>query len=322
MAIYHIKQLCDQPIEAVAQRLRLNVVKHFALCPFHDDHHPSLYLNPKSNRFRCFSCGAHGDALDLTIKLLGCDLKGACQWLSTGSTLAVDEAPATPTSATPKNATPTAEKGGYHFDAQRYQRYFEHPWLSDAARRFLFHERRLHSGVVSWCRLTSYADWLQIPYYAISGQLVGVQRRYLGSDPKQPRFRFLKGADCHLYNLPVIQRLTPGEPLFIAEGPSDTWALLSSGRKAIGVPSATLLKVGDFEAIAPLLQSFRTPLHLYPDGDRAGEKLYRALLTVANGLGLCLVKHELPAGCKDFSDLWRQPHLAQALPVTRNLLKN
>ena len=159
MAIYHIKQLCDQPIEAVAQRLRLNVVKHFALCPFHDDHHPSLYLNPKSNRFRCFSCGAHGDVLDLAIKLLGCDLKGACQWLSTGSTLVVDEAPATSTYA----ASPS-DKGGYRFDAQRYQRYFEHPWLSDAAQHFLFQERRLHQGVVSWCRLTSYADWLQIPY--------------------------------------------------------------------------------------------------------------------------------------------------------------
>ena len=34
------------------------------LCPFHDDHHPSLGLTPDGRRFRCWSCGAKGNALD------------------------------------------------------------------------------------------------------------------------------------------------------------------------------------------------------------------------------------------------------------------
>ena len=33
-----------------------------ALCPFHDDHNPSLSF--KNRGFRCFSCGAHGDVID------------------------------------------------------------------------------------------------------------------------------------------------------------------------------------------------------------------------------------------------------------------
>jgi DNA primase len=38
--------------------------KFKALCPFHDDHNPSLELNPERQSFRCWSCGAGGDVFD------------------------------------------------------------------------------------------------------------------------------------------------------------------------------------------------------------------------------------------------------------------
>jgi hypothetical protein len=34
------------------------------LCPFHDDKNPSLVIQPEFNQFRCFACGAKGDAID------------------------------------------------------------------------------------------------------------------------------------------------------------------------------------------------------------------------------------------------------------------
>lgn len=40
-----------------------------SLCPFHDDTHPSMKLY--NDHFYCFACGAHGDVIDLTAKLLG-----------------------------------------------------------------------------------------------------------------------------------------------------------------------------------------------------------------------------------------------------------
>ena len=40
-----------------------------ALCPFHDDHHPSMKLNEEY--FFCFGCGAHGDVVALTAGLFG-----------------------------------------------------------------------------------------------------------------------------------------------------------------------------------------------------------------------------------------------------------
>ena len=39
-----------------------------ALCPFHDDHHPSLKLD---KRYYSFGCGEQGDVIDFTARYLG-----------------------------------------------------------------------------------------------------------------------------------------------------------------------------------------------------------------------------------------------------------
>ena len=64
-----------------------------ALCRFHDDHRPSMGF--KGGRFRCWSCGAHGDAVDITAKLLGLDPSGAVARLNEdfGLGLAIDRPP-------------------------------------------------------------------------------------------------------------------------------------------------------------------------------------------------------------------------------------
>ena len=40
-----------------------------ALCPFHEDRHPSLKLNP--DYYYCYGCGATGDVTDLVSRLFG-----------------------------------------------------------------------------------------------------------------------------------------------------------------------------------------------------------------------------------------------------------
>lgn len=35
-----------------------------SLCPFHDDHHPSFDVDPRRQRYRCWSCGKHGDVFN------------------------------------------------------------------------------------------------------------------------------------------------------------------------------------------------------------------------------------------------------------------
>ena len=61
------------PIIEVAQIIKLKKLSNHgrewkAICPFHSDRNPSLYLNPGKNLYHCFSCGAGGDSLTLYMK--------------------------------------------------------------------------------------------------------------------------------------------------------------------------------------------------------------------------------------------------------------
>ena len=390
------QRLRSLPVEAVAERLGLRVVRHKSLCPFHDDHHASLSYSPSRNTFRCFVCDARGGTIDLVMRHLNMSFPDACRWLANGTNIILD---------TYRPRTPTVDRPARPFDAARYARLFEHPWLSDEARTFLFTERRLNPSVVSWCRLTSWTDrqgthWLQTPYFDASGQLIGLQNRNLdygkqkgdegeetgadnkqgqgvdgeqgqgsegdgkqgqaidgkqgqgsenkqgqGSEDKQgqavkgdgkqgqgsegkqgqavegeskqgqgsegkqgqgsesreaPRFRFPYGSRCTVYNLPVTAMLRHGEPLFITEGCSDCWAMLSAGHKAIAIPSATLLSQADKALLRDLAQRLGTSFHMFPDRDAPGERLFMQLREVLPGLQ----HHQLPVDCKDFAEYY------------------
>ena len=229
--------------------------------------------------------------IDLVMRHLNLDFKAACRWLADEHNIILDE-------------WKPAEKDEVQkpFDATRYERFFERPFLNDEARRFLFDERKLDPRVIRWCRLTSWKDkqgvpWLQIPYYDREGKLVGVQNRNLVKGA-QPRFRFPLNSQCGIYGLPVLNMLKHGEPLFIAEGCSDCWSLLSAGHKAIAIPSATLLSQKDIEQLSIINSQLSISYHMFPDRDEPGERLFLQLKEVLPSL----VHHQLPPGCKDFSE--------------------
>ena len=338
---FELQKLRDLSIVGVAERLGLRVnSRRMCLCPFHDDHHPSMALG-RRNHYRCFVCDAHGDVIDLVMRFLNKTFTEACHWLADESNIILTE-------YRPKETEPKP------FDASRYERFFERPFLNEEARRFLFTERRIDPRVVRWCRLTSWKDkrgvpWLQIPYYDREGRLVGVQNRNLVRDGL-PRFRFPQGSECGIYNLPVLNLLRPGDELWITEGCSDCWAMLSAGHKAIAIPSATLLTRKDKELLRSLdslskplpkpLKASPQPLprreglnhknntdssasptgggffavqsgkaervgafsfHMYPDRDAPGERLFMQLQQVLPSL----VHHQLPEGFKDFGEWYK-----------------
>ena len=309
------------PIETVAERLGLHVARHKSLCPFHDDHHASMSFSTSRNTFRCFVCGASGGTIDLVMRHLGKSFPEACRWLADANNVIIEEY---------KPQTPADDKPARPFDASRYGRLFEHPWLSDKARRFLFEERRLNPRVVAWCRLSSWTDrdgtnWLQIPYFDQDGRLIGIQNRNLDyrkaekevfhekdkaekevlhekdkAEKEVPRFRFPYGSRCSIYNLPVTAMLRPGEPLYITEGASDCWAMLSAGHKAIAIPSATLLGNADKRLLKDLAERLGTTFHMFPDRDAPGERLFMQIKEVLPQLE----HHQLPVGCKDFAEYY------------------
>ncbi|WP_317574418.1 hypothetical protein [Segatella copri] len=161
--------------------------------------------------------------------------------------------------------------------------------------------------MAAWCRLTSWTDkkgvnWLQIPYFSTEGKLIGIQNRNLDykKGESTPRFRFPYGAKCSIYNLPIVRGMAPGEQLFITEGCSDCWAMLSAGHKAIAIPSATLLKPEDKKWLAEIGSQLKIEWHMFPDRDAPGESLFLQLKEILPSL----VHHQLPPGCKDFSEYY------------------
>ena len=383
MEKYEIEKLRDLPIEEVASQLGLQVARHKSLCPFHSDHHASLSFNTRKNLCRCFVCMDESlDSIGLVMKSLHVDFPKACFWLAerngillekvrgrnwrrdcgsasaaaSSAALAAIASSAAPSAASsvsaPAAVSASSPAAPHSFDAARYARFFEHPWLNEAACRFLFDERKIDGRVARWCRLSSWTDrkgvnWLQIPYFDKEGRLVGIQNRNLdfhqksrptdsmdsektgksscptdftddtdskdsedskvsigskaGTDSEEaPRFRFPYGSQCGIYNLQVLNLLTPGERLFITEGCSDCWAMLSAGHKAIAIPSATLLKPEDRDVLAYISETFGVEWHMFPDRDAPGERLFLQLKEILPSL----IHHQLPLGCKDFGEAY------------------
>ena len=483
------------PIEEVAERLGIKVVRHTALCPFHEDRHPSLHFDRKRNRFKCFACGAGGNVIDLVMRYMNITFKEAMRNLSPSSPLSprsplltsprggtenassadggagsnqslplggdggglgqvglgagpdieylstlvahpvinadaahflyderkIDprvvrwcgltsieqptpcwrwgkpfyEAPSllipyrdvdgklltvqgrrlsqSPLLTSPRGGTKNASSadggagsnqalplggdgGGLGLvglgglDIEYLSTLVAHPVINADAAHFLYDERKIDPRVVRWCGLTSIeqptpcwrwgkpfyeAPSLLIPYRDVDGKLLTVQGRRLSQSPlltsprggtknassadggagsnltlplggdggglelelsvSSPRFRFPRGSNVGMYNKPVIRRLKPGDELWITEGPSDCWAMLSAGHKAVAIPSATSLTKADVGLLRYGLPEGVT-LHMYPDHDEPGMKLFEDLKRWFPQLK----GHVLPEGYKDF----------------------
>lgn len=304
---YDKARLNDIFIEDVAQALGLEVIRHKARCPFHEDSHPSLSFHVRTNRYRCFVCGASGGAIDLVMKIRGWRFRESCKWLATtfGINIDIGYSGRIQVMKTVRQYQPvkrdTEEQGP---DIDFLSRLMAQPVINAQAARFLYEERRIQpevvgqlglSSILTGCPMSSrkgggYFDGpaLLIPYRDMEGRLMSVQSRYLGNG-EHPRFRFPKGSRCHVFNTSCLKGLDMNEPVFITEGVTDCLALLSAGLHAIAIPSATLLKHEDVECFR------ERNLHMYPDADEPGRKLFSELKAICPQL----VRHDLPSGFKD-----------------------
>ena len=291
------------PIEEVAENLGIGIVRHMALCPFHNDKHPSLHFDLKKNRYKCFACGASGNVIDLVMRYNNMEFKEAINWIGNKEVNTAKD-----------NAYEKKESREEAVDIEYLEALMKNVCINEDAARFLFDERRIDRRVVEWCGLTSISSdtpcwrWgkafydapsLLIPYRDVDGKLLTVQGRYLGKE-KKPRFKFPHGSQAGMYNKQVIATLKKGDELWITEGPSDCWAMMSAGRKAVAIPSATSLTAGDLRLLGDGLQK-GVSLHMAPDNDRPGMELFKTLKRHFPDLQ----GHVLPDGVKDFGEMWK-----------------
>lgn len=329
-----IQKLQDLPVEQVAEALTIKVSNHKSICPFHDDTRPSLSYSVKRNRFRCFVCDANGSSIDLVMKSQGWTFYDSCHWLARqfGVTLSEDLGYFQERALKQQVHKAKKEPLPLPIDVHYLEGLMATPYLCEEARHFLFDERKISPSVVSQVGLSSISEptpmsgnpngsWfnapsLLIPYRDVDGKLLSVQARYLGnqSSPVKgergglPRFQFPKGSRCSIFNLPILKTLCEGEDLWITEGVTDCLAMMSSGRKAIAIPSATLLKPDDVAHLLSL-SSRACPeyveglgIHMAPDNDAPGNKLFLELQKLIPSIQ----HHLLPAKYKDFGEYWKE----------------
>ena len=333
-----IDRLQELNIEDVALKLGLDVRKHKAICFKHDDHDPSLSFSVSKNLYKCWVCGVGGGPIKLVQDKNGMNFQEACVWLAGQFNIwwpgyGTDKKIAKRTMK--KVSLRKNEELLRPFDEEVYAWLINNAKLSDLANKFLFEERLfkedviyglniksvsysekvidaltsrfgesrcMESGLVRRCEFGRYfyfyTPCLLFPYYEQDDRLVGVQSRYLGDNPKAPRFQFMSSQKTRLFNLPVLNAMCRGERLYISEGITDCLALLSNGLKAVAIPSATILPLEDLV----LLKGY--DLHMYPDQDEAGQRALTELRRFFVNHYTTLKMEKLPEGVKDYCDYY------------------
>ncbi len=75
-----------------AERYSLEVNRsRKALCPFHNDRNPSLFV--ADDHYHCFACGEHGDVIDFVAKLYGLPMYDAAKKLAYDFGIRTDKPP-------------------------------------------------------------------------------------------------------------------------------------------------------------------------------------------------------------------------------------
>ena len=304
----------------------------------HDDNNPSLGFRPATDTWKCFVCDKGGDQVTLVMEYHHLSYVDACKWLADQFNITIPEDDGFRRKVVKKSQVkkkPEAIAQARDIDVEIVSWIVNNARLSDLAKEFLYIQRKykpeivdalkigsitnskklveaivnrfglersLKSGIVCQNNYGLYLFFrtpcLIFPYTDIDGNIVNMQTRFLGTDKKVPRFQFLPESVTGMFNKSILKATGVDEKLFVAEGITDCIALLSSGRKAVAIPSATLLHDEDVKLIAT------KNLFMYPDKDEAGERLYDNLSKLLNKYGAMIMKLNLPEGCKDFSDYY------------------
>ena len=81
-----LRKIHDISIVTVADKLGIKLYgmgdeNRKACCPYHEDQHPSLHFSTKRGCFKCFVCGAKGDAIKLVQDQENLTFTEACEWI-------------------------------------------------------------------------------------------------------------------------------------------------------------------------------------------------------------------------------------------------
>ena len=116
--------------------LRPRGKEFIGLCPFHDDKNPSMYVSPAKQIYKCFSCGAGGDAFSFIMNYHKMSFPEALRHLAERAGIALQDlrsdASSDPDTPSPRQKLLNANAQALSF----FQAIYQHPTHGTAARAY------------------------------------------------------------------------------------------------------------------------------------------------------------------------------------------
>lgn len=286
--------------EVIGQYVPLIRQGHYytGLCPFHDDHHPSLAVYPERGTFCCFACGERGDVIRFRMLIERISFREAVrrledEWIKGKEKRRLILPPP------PSSSVPPAPQARPLPDLQVFERLLM-PYLPDDPR---LTDTWLRFGVSLAPHLLpypwkAYSNRIIFPLHDEDGHLIGFAGRRQRDDTDQPKYinppsstRFQKNE--WLYGLyQAKEAIRQKGFVYVVEGYKDLLAMHASGAINSVAIGGTSLCDGQLR----LLQAHTREVCLMLDGDKAGKKgMERAAAMIRRAGMLCHLFH-LPTG--------------------------
>jgi DNA primase catalytic core len=321
-----IKKTTD--IAAVIQRHGVELKKQGAdyvgLCPFHDDHNPSMRVTPAKGLFHCMACGAAGNAIqfvakkeNLTVKEAALRLMGNMPGVQRGS----DVPPPAPPAPARHPELFAAILDHYHRTLLGRNRrgldYLKARGLSDPAMLAHFKigyvDHTLKTkltpaqvklaqalGILNDKRTEKFWNRVVVPIFDEAGQPVGLCGRDITGEMEH-KYINLAGEQRGVWNSGAAAAYPDG--LIITEGIFDGLALWQAGIKNV----VAMCGVEGWRPVhTALLQKHSVrKVVLAFDNDAPGEAAVKKLVPELTALGIHVHRLHWPEGIKDANDYFQ-----------------
>lgn len=322
----HVRHSSDivQVIQELGVELKALNGYYQGLCPFHDDHNPSLIVYPDSQRFVCFACQAKGDVFEFVRKLKGVGFTEALAFLASRAGMAPKGQASVQAKAKPEPAVPLTE-GTVRILTLAVEYY--HEQLPSRVREYLTKERGLTEEIIEGQKIgfsigQGLLEYLQGKGYtpeqaAQAGVITEGGKEFLkghivfphwldgqvvylsGRGWPEKSHRKLPGKRVPLKHL-YLEDALKGKEVIIAEGEIDTLTLAQAGFPACGILGTTGFKQEWVERFNQV-----ETVYLALDGDEAGRQAQVKLAKAFGGKAKVVQFPESSngSGVKDWNEL-------------------
>jgi DNA primase len=113
------------------------------LCPFHDDHRPSFDVDPRRQRYRCWSCGKTGDVINFIMEHDRVEFRDALELLARRAGISLEKA-----ADSPHQRSRAVMLDVMRWSVEQYHQCLLRTPLAEEARRYL-QERLLSAETIS-----------------------------------------------------------------------------------------------------------------------------------------------------------------------------